>query len=284
MSLIPPSDAIVREAASRALGEDRGPMDVTTWATVPEERQARAVIFCKEPCVLAGLLVAERVFREEDFQLVLKALRADGETLEKGTRVLEISGQARSILVAERSALNFLQHLSGIATNTRRFVDAVAGTPTQILDTRKTTPGLRHLEKYAVACGGGTNHRIGLYDQFLIKDNHLALMGGRDQIEAAIRQARAFDPDLKLEVEADTLEQVELLAGLGVDVILLDNMTNAQMTEAVKIVAGRAKTEASGNMTLERISGVAACGVDFISVGALTHSVQAIDFSLEMIF
>jgi nicotinate-nucleotide pyrophosphorylase (carboxylating) len=210
-------------------------------------------------------------------------LRTDGDCLEKGTRVLEIEGPARSILVGERSALNFLQHLSGIATETKRYVDAVAGTQTRILDTRKTTPGLRHLEKYAVQCGGGTNHRFGLYDQFLIKDNHLALMGGRDQIAAAIRQARDFEPELKLEVEADTLEQVAMLAELGVDVILLDNMTNEQMTEAVKIVAGRAKTEASGNMSLTRVPGVAACGVDFISVGALTHSVRAVDFSLEMI-
>lgn len=282
MNLEPPSDAILREAAVRALGEDRGPMDVTSCATIPDNLIASAEIVSKEPGVLAGLPVAERVFREEDSALELEAVRTDGSRFAAGEVVLRIRGRARSILTAERSALNFLQRLSAIATETARYVDAVAGTSTRILDTRKTTPGLRHLEKYAVRCGGGENHRFGLYDRFLIKDNHLALMGGADPIARALRQARAMAPDLLLEVEADTLEQVTLLASLGVDLILLDNMTNEQMTEAVRIIAGRAQTEASGNMNLARVPSVAACGVNYISVGALTHSVRALDFSLEL--
>jgi nicotinate-nucleotide pyrophosphorylase (carboxylating) len=279
----PPAPAILREAASRALGEDRGPADITTRACVRPEIQASARIFAKEPCILAGLPVAEQVFREEDVALVLTTRAQDGAALKKGDTVLEIRGSAASILTAERSALNFIQQLSGVATETRRYVDAVAGTKVKILDTRKTTPGLRMLQKYAVLCGGGTNHRIGLYDQFLIKDNHLALMGQGKTLVDAINAARALDPDAKLEVEADRLDQVAEIVQLGVDIILLDNMSLDEMRACVALVAGRAKTEASGNMTLARVPEVAATGVDFISVGALTHSVKAIDFSLEML-
>ena len=277
------SPAIIREAAARALGEDRGPADITTLACVAPGVVGAARIFTKEPCVLAGLVVAEQVFREQDPALVLTPQSSDGKTLKAGDTVLEISGPAASILTAERCALNFVQQLSGVATETRRYVDAVAGTSTKILDTRKTVPGLRALQKYAVVCGGGVNHRMGLYDQFLIKDNHLALMGEGKRLAEAIRAARQLDPAAKLEVEVDRLDQIPEILELSVDIILLDNMTLEEMRACVTLIAHRAKTEASGNMSLDRVAAVAATGVDFISVGALTHSVHAIDFSLEMI-
>jgi nicotinate-nucleotide pyrophosphorylase (carboxylating) len=275
--------AIVREAAARTLGEDRGPADITTLACVRPEARARARIFAKEPCVLAGLPVAGQVFREQDAALVLTPRARDGSALKPGDTALEISGSAASILTAERSALNFLQQLSGVATETRRYVEAVAGTRAQILDTRKTAPGLRALQKYAVVCGGGVNHRFGLYDRFLIKDNHLALMGPGRTLADAIKAARALDPQALLEVEVDRPEQVPEVVSLGVDIVLLDNMTTAEMRACVGLIAGRAKTEASGNMTLDRVAEVAATGVDYISVGALTHSVRSIDFSLEIL-
>jgi nicotinate-nucleotide pyrophosphorylase (carboxylating) len=280
--ITPPEPAIIREAATRALGEDRGPADITTRACVPAEVQASARIFAKEACILAGLPVAEQVFREQDISLVLTPKVSDGAALKPGDTALEIRGSAASILTGERCALNFIQQLSGVATETRRYVDAVAGTNVKILDTRKTAPGLRALQKYAVRCGGGTNHRIGLYDQFLIKDNHLALMGRKDALAQAIKAARALDPDVILEVEADRLDQVAEIVTHGVDVILLDNMSLDEMRACVKLIAGRAKTEASGSMSLERVKDVADTGVDYISVGALTHSVRAVDFSLEM--
>ena len=277
------SAAIIREAAARALGEDRGPADITTLACVPPETKGAARIFAKEACVLAGLPVAEHVFREQDPGLLLTLRAQDGDLLEKGATVLEIQGRAGSILTAERCALNFLQQLSGVATETRRYVEAVNGTSTQILDTRKTVPGLRALQKYAVRCGGGTNHRMGLYDQFLIKDNHLALMGEGNRLAEAVRLARELDPQAKLEVEVDRIDQIPAVLELGVDCILIDNMSLEEMRASVKLIAKRAQTEASGNMTLARVADVAKTGVDFISVGALTHSVRAIDFSLEMI-
>src|SRR5471032_1931702 len=190
----PPDSAIIREAAARALGEDRGPADITTRACVKPEVRGAARIFAKEACVLAGLPVAEQVFREQDIALVLTPRAQDGAALKPGDTALEIRGSAASILTAERSALNFIQQLSGVATETRRFVDAIAGTKAKILDTRKTAPGLRALQKYAVRCGGGTNHRIGLYDQFLIKDNHLALVGAGRSLADAVKAARALDP------------------------------------------------------------------------------------------
>lgn len=282
-SLIPPDRAIIREAAARALGEDRGPADITSLAAVPAEATSRARILTRQECVLAGLPVAEAVFLEEDASLQLTARAADGDRLQPGAVALEISGSARSILTAERTALNFLQQLSAVATHTRQFVDAVAGTKTKILDTRKTIPGLRALQKYAVRCGGGQNHRMGLYDQFLLKDNHLALMGAPGNWGAAIAAARALEPTAKIEVEADTLDQVRAIAPLGVDIILLDNMSLEEMSAAVLIIKGRALSEASGNMSLERARAVAETGVDFISVGALTHSIRSIDLSLEII-
>jgi nicotinate-nucleotide pyrophosphorylase (carboxylating) len=281
--MISPLDpAIIREAASRALGEDQGPADITTLACIKFDTQASARIFAKEACVLAGVPVAEQVFREQDATLVLTARVGDGTPLQPGDTVLEIRGSAASILTAERCALNFLQHLSGVATQTRRFVDAVAGTKARILDTRKTAPGLRAVQKYAVRCGGGVNHRFGLYDRFLIKDNHLALMGTGNRLAEAIRAARALDPEAVLEVEVDRIEQIPEIIALGVDVLLLDNMSLDELRACVALIAGRVATEASGNMTLERVPDVARTGVDFISVGALTHSVRAIDFSLEI--
>jgi len=277
-----PDPAIIREAAARALGEDRGPADITTLACVKFGTQASARIFAKEACVLAGMPVAEQVFREQDAALVLTARAEDGTALQPGDTVLEIRGPAASILTAERCALNFLQQLSGVATQTRRFVDAVAGTKVKILDTRKTVPGLRALQKYAVRCGGGSSHRSGLYDRFLIKDNHLALMGNGKRLAEAIRSCRALDPEAVLEVEVDRLEQIPEIIALGVDVLLLDNMSLDELNACVALVAGRVATEASGNMTLGRVAEVAGTGVDFISVGALTHSIRAIDFSLEI--
>jgi nicotinate-nucleotide pyrophosphorylase (carboxylating) len=206
----------------------------------------------------------------------------DGEALSPEQTVLEIEGPARALLTGERSALNFIQYLSGIATRTRAFVMATAGTSCRILDTRKTVPGLRLLSKYAVRCGGGWNHRLGLYDAFMLKDNHLHL-AGMPHLEEAVAKARAFDPDIPLICEADTLEQAARLAAIPVDHLLLDNMSTEMLREAVALVTGRCTLEASGNMTLERIPEVAATGVDFISVGALTHSVKAVDFSLEIL-
>jgi nicotinate-nucleotide pyrophosphorylase (carboxylating) len=277
-----PSSAVIREAAARALGEDRGPADITTLACVKFEAQASARIFAKEACVLAGMPVARQVFQEQDAGLILTVRAMDGSQLNAGDTVLEVSGSAASILTAERCALNFLQQLSGVATQTRRFVDAVAGTKAKILDTRKTIPGLRALQKYAVRCGGGTNHRFGLYDRFLIKDNHLALMGTGKGLADAVKAARALDPEAPLEVEVDRIDQVPDILKLDVDILLLDNMALDEMRACVALIAGRKATEASGNMTLGRVADVAGTGVDYISVGALTHSVRSIDFSLEL--
>jgi nicotinate-nucleotide pyrophosphorylase (carboxylating) len=282
MKIEPLEPAILREAAVRALGEDRGPADITTLACVKFDQQASARIFTKEPCVVAGLPVADQVFREQDPELVVTLRAEDGDALEAGQTVLEVSGTAASILTAERCALNFLQQLSAVATQTRRFVEAVAGTKARILDTRKTLPGLRALQKYAVRCGGGYNHRFGLYDRFLVKDNHLALMGGGARLTEAVRAARALDPDATLEVEVDRVDQIPEILALGVDMLLLDNMSLDDMRSAVALIAQRVPTEASGNMTLARVHDVAGTGVDYISVGALTHTIRSIDFSLEV--
>jgi nicotinate-nucleotide pyrophosphorylase (carboxylating) len=281
--LTPPPAPVIREAAARALGEDRGPVDLTTLACVPPSVRAQARIFAKEPCVLAGLPVAEQVFREQDPALMLTPRAQDGERIKPDQTVLEIAGPAGSILTGERCALNFIQQLSGVATQTRLFVEAVAGTKTKILDTRKTVPGLRALQKYAVRCGGGENHRFGLYDRFLLKDNHLALAGRGRTLAEAVHAARALEPAAILEVEVDRQDQIPPLLELGVDMILLDNMTLEELRACVALIGGRVPAEASGNMTLDRVRAVAETGVDFISVGALTHTVRAIDFSLEII-
>lgn len=267
---------MIHDAVARALAEDVGAGDVTTAATVPAPTRARATITQKAPGVVFGLDAAEAAFRALDAGVELGRLVTEGEWRESGP-VLRIEGSARAILTAERTALNFLQRLSGIATLTARCVQAVDGTGVQILDTRKTTPGLRGLEKAAVRAGGGANHRVGLYDQVLIKENHAAIAGG---VGEAVRRARAAAPELPLEVECRTIAEIDDALEAGAPRILLDNMTAEQMRTAVTHVAGRAELEASGGLTLETIRAFASTGVEFISVGALTHSAPALDLSL----
>jgi len=273
----------VRRAVQLALAEDVGSGDVTTLATVPETAQFTVVMRAREPLVVAGLALAEATFRELSDQLSIEIIARDSQRLQDGETLLRVSGSARAILTAERVALNFVQRLSGIATLTAQFVDAIHGTSAQILDTRKTTPGWRRFEKYAVTCGGGTNHRFGLFDLILIKDNHLAALrdATSNAVAAAVRQARAVYPQIKVEVEADTLDQVEQAVEAGADFVLLDNMTLVQLRLAVQKCKGKTKTEASGGVTLASIRGIAETGVDFISVGALTHSARAVDIGLD---
>jgi len=279
----PLSSEEIRLAIEASLAEDVGPGDVTTLAIVPPNAHAAAVIVAREPIVVAGLGFAMQAFRllSRDIDLVEQC--ADGESIPPGRSVLNIRGQARAILTAERVALNFLQRLSGVATMTRLFVDAVAGTNAKILDTRKTTPGWRRFEKYAVACGGGQNHRFGLFDMVLIKDNHLVAL--RDEqpsaIAAAVARARKNYPNLKVEVEADNLDQVRQALDAGADIILLDNMPLENLRAAVNLVRGAAKLEASGGVNLNTVRSIAETGVDFISVGAITHSARAVDLALD---
>lgn len=276
-----------------ALAEDLGDGDVTCRYFVDADRKGKARIFAKEPAVAAGVEVAAEVFRRVDPKLTVVAACSDGDAVQVGETILTISGPVTSILTAERTALNFLQRLSGVATVTRRFVEA-AGKQARVLDTRKTTPGLRALEKAAVKAGGGTNHRFGLYDMVLVKDNHLAAGSTPERLQEAIDLARSAKPGIRVELEADTLDQVRSFLQLrGVDVILLDNMTCAQMKEAVALrdAKGNAKAEsnsrveleASGGIALETIRSIAETGVDYISAGALTHSARAIDYSLELL-
>ncbi len=272
------------ELIDRALAEDLGDGDATSLATVPADLRGRARVTQKAPGVIAGLDVAEAVLHAVDADLEVVRLTDEGLWRDGGP-VLEATGSARALLAAERTALNFLGRLSGVATITRRYADAVAGTGATVLDTRKTTPGLRLLEKQAVVTGGGANHRIGLYDQILIKENHAAMAGG---VGAAVRAAHAQRPDLPIESECQDLDEVrEALAtaqelGLGPDRyrILLDNMSNDALREAVALAAGRIPLEASGNVSLETVRGIAETGVDFISAGALTHSAPVLDLSL----
>ena len=273
----------IRRAVRVALAEDVGTGDVTTLATVPESATARAVMAAREPLVVAGLAVAETVFQQLSGLIEFHRLIEDGQPADAGSHILALSGPARAILTGERVALNFLQRLSGVATLTARFVEAVQGTQAKILDTRKTTPGLRLLEKYAVKCGGGANHRLGLFDRVLIKDNHLAALRGElpNAIGAAVSRSRKQWPQLQVEVEADTLEQVQQAVEARADIILLDNMTPDQIRAAVQWVAGRAKTEASGRVNLQTVRAIALTGVDFISVGAVTHSAPAVDIGLD---
>lgn len=271
----------IRRLAKAALAEDVGNGDVTTQAIVPPGTPARALMRSRERLVVAGTALAEAAFRELSTELTITRRIEDGSPSDPGTVLIEIEGDARPILTAERVALNFLQRLSGIATLTRQFVEAVQGTRTQIIDTRKTTPGWRQLEKYAVRCGGGRNHRFGLFDMILIKDNHLAAVRQPDAMAAAMRQARACYPQLKIEVEADTLEQVDQALAAGADLILLDNMNPVQLRLAVQKCRGQAQTEASGGVTLGSVRSIAETGVDFISVGALTHSARAVDIGLD---
>ena len=273
----------IRRAIRAALAEDIGGGDVTTLATVPRAARARAVMRARQPLTVAGLAFAEAAFRQPSPAVRIKRRVRDGQRAKAGQVLLEVVGPARVVLSAERVALNFVQRLSGVATLTAQFVDAVRGTQSQILDTRKTTPGWRRFEKYAVTCGGGHNHRFGLFDMVLIKDNHLAAL--RDEspnaVAAAVQRARTKYPGLKVEVEADTLAQVAQAVEAGADIVLLDNMTPVQLRKAVKWVAGRAQTEASGGVNLRTIGAVARTGVDFVSVGALTHSAPAVDIGLD---
>ena len=275
----------VRRAVQAALAEDIGPGDATTLATVPPEAQASAVMAARETLTVAGLAFAGAAFHELSPTVGLEQTARDGQNVAAGSTLLRISGSARALLTAERVALNFLQRLSGVATMTAQFVEAIRGTHAQILDTRKTTPGWRRFEKYAVACGGGRNHRFGLFDLILIKDNHLAALRDAppNAIAAAVLRARSAYPKLQVEVEADTLDQVRQATDAGADIILLDNMTTDQLRAAVGIVAGRARTEASGGVNLQTVRAIAETGVDFISIGALTHSARAVDIGLDFL-
>jgi len=274
----PLDPALYREIVRRALAEDLGWGDVTTEATVPPDLRARGVILVKSPCVIAGLDVAAETFVQLDPGCNFDRRRKDGDRCQPGDVVAELRGQAASMLTAERTALNFLQRLSGIATLTRAFVDASGGAIT-ILDTRKTTPTLRALEKYAVRAGAGTNHRAGLDDGVLIKDNHVRLAGG---VREAVQRMKDADPEMPIEVEAQSLEQIDEALGAGADIILFDNLPIDAVREGVRRVNGRAKIELSGGVTLERIPELAKTGATYVSVGALTHSPSAADLSFEL--
>lgn len=266
-----------------ALDEDVGPGDFTTLWTVPEDRVAQARIVAKAPGVIAGAGVAEEVFRRVDPSLDVVIEAPDGTAVEPGDLVMTVRGAARSILTGERTALNFIQRLSGVATITRRYVRALEGTGAQVIDTRKTTPGMRRLEKAAVVAGGGANHRVGLHDMVMIKDNHVAAAGGITAAVEAVRQRN--DRELRVEVETTTLDEVREARAAGVDRIMFDNMSPAMIREAVALLADadpRPETEASGGITLDTIADFARAGVDFISVGALTHSAPALDLSLQL--
>jgi nicotinate-nucleotide pyrophosphorylase (carboxylating) len=261
-----------------ALLEDIHTGDITTLAVVPERRPARARLIAKESMVLAGINVAARVFTFLDASTGFRQLHGDGARLAAGDLIAELDGDSAMLLQGERVALNLLQRMSGTATLTSRFVDAVAGTRARIVDTRKTTPGLRVLEKYAVRVGGGINHRTGLYDGVLIKENHIAAAGG---ITQAVTRARAYIPHtMKIEVETETLAEVAEAIDAGAEIIMLDNMDLATMKEAVQLIGGRSLVEASGGVNLETVRGIAETGVDIISVGALTHSARAMDISM----
>ncbi len=270
----------IQEVVQRALAEDIGSGDVTSQWVLPSEVWVRGCFLAKAAGVLAGLEVAHQVVRQVDERITFRAYKKDGEAISKGDILATVEGPAASILTAERTALNFLQRMSGIATLTRRYVEAVTGTQAVILDTRKTAPGLRLLDKWAVQLGGGQNHRLGLYDMVLIKDNHIAAVGGITQAVERVRQRN--QQRLAVEVEVKSLAELEEALALGVDRIMLDNMSLEEMRQAVEITAGRVLLEASGNVTLENVAAIAATGVDYISVGALTHSVKALDISLEI--
>tara|TARA_A100001037_G_scaffold280905_1_gene284080 strand:+ start:97 stop:948 length:852 start_codon:yes stop_codon:yes gene_type:complete len=266
-----------------ALAEDLGSGDVTSHSVIPKECEWVAELVAREELRLAGLPVVRAVFERVDPELRVVPLIGEGQSVKPDEGVLTVEGSARSILSAERVALNFVQRLSGIATLTRAYVDALDGMDCQVLDTRKTCPGWRALEKYAVRCGGGVNHRMGLYDQIMIKDNHLAVCSGEaTPIPIAIQRARENYPDLKVEVEVDTLTQARVAAESGADIILLDNMSLDQLKASVLEIGGRSMTEASGGITMKTIRAVAETGVDSISVGALTHSARAVDLALDV--
>jgi nicotinate-nucleotide pyrophosphorylase (carboxylating) len=270
----------LKAVVAAALEEDDARHDITTAATVLSDRRARCRLVARQAGVLAGLALAHEAFEQLDKTVTIRVEHDDGTRTDAKTPVMFLSGHARALLSAERVALNFAQRLSGIATLTARYVDAIAGTGAHILDTRKTTPGWRRLEKYAVRCGGGLNHRINLSQSVLIKDNHLAAVDG--DIALAVKRARSVGPaGIKVEVECDRIDQVRIAIDAGADVIMLDNMGLADLREAVKLVEGRAVTEASGGVTLDRVRSIAETGVNWISVGALTHSAPALDLALD---
>lgn len=271
------------ELIHAALAEDIGPGDVTSAYFLSDSARGKARIVAREAGIVSGMEIAETVFKEVDSGLGLWVLTPDGARFAAGDTLLEIEGRVRSILTAERTALNFLQRLSGVAAMTARYVEAVKPHPVEVWDTRKTTPGWRVLEKQAVRHGGGVNHRMGLYDAVMVKDNHLAANGGLDALQEAIHRVRADHPGMRVQLEAATLEQLaDFLSLSGVDLILLDNMSVAQLRQAVALNAGRLWLEASGGITLDTIAEVAATGVNSISSGALTHSVRALDLALDL--
>ncbi|NOT70215.1 MAG: carboxylating nicotinate-nucleotide diphosphorylase [Hyphomicrobium sp.] len=280
LNLAPLPAPLIDAAIRAALAEDLGLAgDITTNATVAADAIADAVIATRQPGVVSGLQLAEAAFRALDPDVSFTIKHNDGDRVAPGDVIAVITGNARAVLTAERVALNFMGRMSGIATLTRRYADAAAGTKARIADTRKTTPGLRAFEKYAVRCGGGQNHRTGLFDAVLIKDNHIVAAGG---LEKAIEAARASAGHMvKIEVEVDTLDQLDVLLKYKVDAVLLDNMTPAQLKDAVTRVAGRCLTEASGGVNLDTVAAIAKCGVDMISVGALTHSAPVLDLGLD---
>jgi len=269
-----------RELVRQALTEDIGSGDITTEAIVPAGQRARGTFLVKQPCVIAGLDIAFEAFRQLDPDVVAKAFKRDGERCAANDVVAKVAGNAHALLAAERVALNFLQRLSGIATKARQFVDSAGGRIT-VLDTRKTTPNLRALEKYAVEAGGATNHRMGLFDAFLIKDNHVRAAGGvKAAVDLARRHRRAASQII--EVEAQSLQQVDEALDAGADILLADNLSLDEIRETVKRARGRSKVEISGGVTLERMADLAASGADYVSAGALTHSAPAADISFEL--
>ena len=277
MSLL--KNTLVTQIISMALNEDVGTGDITTETTIPADKTASGRFIAKEDMIICGIDVAELVFRTVDASISFNANFKDGDKVCKGDVIATVNGNARNVLTAERTSLNLMQRLTGIATRTHEAVKCVEGTKAKITDTRKTTPGLRVLEKYAVRAGGGTNHRFNLADGILIKDNHIAVSGG---IKNAVANARKAAPHtLKIEVEVETKEQLAEALEAGADIIMLDNMSNELMSECVKIIDGRALVEASGNMGDRNLKEVADCGVDLISIGALTHSVRSLDISLK---
>ncbi|MEZ7874150.1 MAG: carboxylating nicotinate-nucleotide diphosphorylase [Bacteroidales bacterium] len=274
------NEYLIDKIITLAIEEDVEKGDVTTNSLVPESTLAVAEMTAKADGVISGIYIARMVFERFDKNIRWLPSTTEGGRVKKGDSIVRIEGSYRALLTGERTALNILQRMSGIATATSNYVKELEGTATQLLDTRKTAPGMRILDKMAVKAGGGTNHRMGLYDLALIKDNHIKVAGG---ITEAVKEVRAYAPGIQVEVEVTTLEETKEAVTAGADIIMLDNMSNEMMEAAVKLIDGRAKTEASGNMTIGRLKGVAATGVDYISVGALTHSVTALDISMNIV-
>ncbi|CEA02759.1 nicotinate-nucleotide pyrophosphorylase [Pseudomonas saudimassiliensis] len=268
----------IQDQVRRALAEDVGDGDITA-ALIPADRQAQATIISREPAVLCGTAWADEVFRQVDAQIRVEWLAADGDQLVPNQPFCRISGPARGLLTGERCALNFIQTLSATATRSQHFTKLVEGTAVKLLDTRKTLPGLRLAQKYAVTCGGGHNHRIGLYDAFLIKENHIAACGG---IDAAVAQARRLSPGKPVEVEVESLDELRQALAAGADIIMLDELSNEDMRTAVQITAGKAKLEASGGINEDTLRAVAETGVDYISIGSLTKDIKAVDLSMRL--